>query len=139
MKRNSWKFGGIRPYSFPSFLIAQLSALLLEFDFINLEKLKNEEIVQRTLSLKGNYIHPYCETHFVFGKLFSNRKLKFSTLFKTNIFINGIVPYIVALKHIDGNFIHTDKPIEMLEKLPPETNSTTNYWKNIGFAPGNVL
>src|SRR5690554_8093994 len=44
MKRNSWKFGGIRPYSFPSFLIAQLSALLLEFDFINLEKLKSEEI-----------------------------------------------------------------------------------------------
>lgn len=139
MKRNSWKFGGIRPYSFPSFLIAQLSALLLEFDFINLEKLKSDEIVQRILSLKGNYIHPYWETHFVFGKLSSKRKLKFSTLFKTNILINGIAPYFVALKHIDGNFSHTDKAIEMLEKLPPETNSITNYWKNIGFAPKNAL
>ena len=139
MRKDSWKFGGIRPYSFPTFLLAQLSGFLLQFDYTNLGQLSAKEIIDGFNSLKGSFIDPYWKTHFVFGKESTERQVKFSQLFKNNLIINGIVPYFVALKHLNNDFSYTDKAVDIMENLSPEKNSVTNYWKSLGFSPKNAL
>src|SRR5690554_1489751 len=139
MRMDSWKFSGIRPFSFPTIILAQLSGLLLQIDSSNLGKMSAEEVIDKIELLNGNVINSYWQTHFVFGKESVSRQLKFSSLFKNNLIINGIVPYLVALKHLDNDYSYTDKAMDLMESLPPEKNSVMNYWRSIGFKPKNAL
>ncbi len=139
MNTNTWKFGGTRPYSFPTFLLAQLSAFLKQFDGNRLDLASADQIIERINNLDGTLIHPYWQTHFVFDKASKKHVLRFSKLFLRNLMINGIVPYLVALKFLKGKFTFLDTAVEIMEKLPPENNSVVKYWKNIGFIPKNAF
>jgi len=139
MRKDAWKFGGIRPFSFPTFILAQVSGFLLQFEYTKLDQLSHKEIINQIYSLNDHLINPYWETHFLFGKESKKRKVKFSNLFKDNLLINGIVPYFVALKHLNNDFSYADKAIELMENIQPEKNAVTNYWRNIGFQPKNAL
>src|SRR5690554_132567 len=139
MRKESWKFSGIRPYSFPTYILAQLSGFFLQFDYTKLDQLDAKAIITQIYALQDIQINPYWKTHFVFGKLSKEHNLKFSNLFKDNLLINGVVPYLVVLKHLNNDFSFTDKAVELMENLRPEKNSTTNYWGEIGFKPKNAL
>jgi hypothetical protein len=139
MNKNSWKFGGIRPYSFPTYILAQLSGFLIQLDYAKLDQMSPEEIIVNVYALKNNCIHSYWESHFYFGKETKKRKVSFSNLFKDNLIINGIVPYLITLKHLTNDFAFADKAIDLMENLRPEKNTVINYWKNIGFQPKNAL
>ncbi|RYM32393.1 DUF2851 family protein [Brumimicrobium glaciale] len=139
MNKSSWKFSGIRPYSFPTLILAQINGFLLQFDLQNLSDLKAEQIISKINKLSATYIDGYWENHFVFGKLSKKRKLNFSKLFKQNLIINGLVPYLISLKHLYSDFSFSDMAVELMEKLPSESNNVINYWKEIGFSPQNAL
>lgn len=113
MNPHSWKFGGMRPYSFPTFLLAQLCAFLNQFDGDCLDSKNADAIIKKINSLDSSLIHSYWETHFVFGRESKRHELKFSKLFQNNLVINGIVPYLVALKFLKGDFIFLDKAVEV--------------------------
>lgn len=139
MNPNSWKFGGMRPYSFPTFVLAQLCAFLAQFNGDRLDSYSADTTIKKINSLDSSLIHPYWETHFVFGKESKTHELKFSKLFQNNLIINGITPYFVALKTLKGDFSFLDTAVEIMEKLPAEENGVIKYWKNIGFRPKNAF
>lgn len=139
MNASSWKFNGIRPHSFPTILIAQVVALLSYFEFHNLSALTSLELIEKIKHLPDSTINAYWKTHYVFGKKAKPRKLGFSRLFKQNLLINGFVPYFITLKHLRNDFGFSDKIIDLMEELPPETNNVVKYWENIGFRPKNAL
>lgn len=139
MKKSSWKFGGIRPHSFPTVVIAQVSAFLLQIDLREFSNFNAQQIVDKVNRLSGSYIDEYWKTHFLFGKSTKLRSLSFSKVFKQNLIINGLVPYFVSLKHLYNDFSYSDLAVEIMEKLPSERNNVMNYWKEIGFSPQNAL
>lgn len=139
MNKSSWKFSGIRPYSFPSFILAQVNAFLLQFDLRSLTDLNAQQIITQINKLSVSYIDVYWENHFVFGKLSKQRKLSFSKQFKQNLIINGLVPFFISLKHLYNDFSYSDIAVELMEELPSEKNNVVNYWGNIGFLPQNAL
>ncbi|PWH85903.1 DUF2851 family protein [Brumimicrobium oceani] len=139
MNKSAWKFSGIRPYSFPSFILAQINAFLLQFDLRSLTDLTAKQIIDQINKLSTSYIDVYWENHFVFGKQSKQRTLSFSKQFKQNLIINGVVPYFVSLKHLYNDFSYSDIAVELMEKLPSEKNNVVNYWQNIGFSPQNAL
>lgn len=139
MQLKSWKNSGMRPYSFPEFILAQLSAFLLQFDFSILEKETASHILNKVFTLDVKWMSDYWKTHFVFGKISKPRKLKFSKLFINNIIINGVVPYLVVLKHLTGDFSYIDKIIEIMDKVSPEKNTVMRKWENIGVFPKNAI
>lgn len=139
MKFSSWKFSGIRPFSFPSVVLAQICAFLLQFDLLNLSSLNAQQIIEQINTLSPTYIDKYWKNHFIFGKPSKQRNLSFSKLFKQNLIINGLVPYFISLKHLYNDFSYSDLAVELMEKLPPERNNVINYWRDIGFSPQNAL
>lgn len=139
MNPNSWKFGGMRPYSFPSFVLAQLCSFLYQFDGDRLDRSSADLIINKINSLDDSLIPTYWENHFVIGKASKIHALKFSKLFKHNLIINGIVPYFVALKILKSDFSFLDTAVEIMEKLPSEHNSVVRYWQSLGFQPKNAF
>lgn len=139
MNPNSWKYSGMRPYSFPELILAQLSAFLLQFDVSIIENESAEYILNQLFSLDDTRINKYWETHFVFGKLSKSRQVGFSKIFVNNCIINGVIPYLVVLKHLTGDFSYTDKILEIMSKMPPERNSVMKKWGNVGVFPKNAI
>lgn len=139
MQPQAWKYGGIRPYSFPPFILAQLAALLFQFPIKNWEKTTTQEVLDRFQQLSPINIHPYWKTHFRFGKSAKPKKLHFSSQFIKNTLINGIAPAYITMKHHTNDYSYTEKTMELMEALPPEENTITRYWKSIGFTVKNAL
>lgn len=140
MNPKSWKFGGIRPYSFPTYLLAQLSGLLVQLEVSQLNfKDSNQLLVSINALDASSYVHPYWRNHFRFGATSRKRKLNFSLLFKSNLLINGFIPFLIAMKHLENDFIFADVAVELAERIPPEKNKVTKYWSEIGFEPKNAF
>ena len=139
MNKKSWKFGGVRPPSFPTVIIAQVCALIPQFPFQNHTKRTAKEWMEVVGQLSPRFIHNYWKTHYVFGKLTTDRKVSFSSQFKQNLIINGLVPFFSALKHSTNDFIFQYRALELITATPPEKNRIINEWKEIGIKPKNAL
>ncbi|MFA5574569.1 MAG: DUF2851 family protein [Brumimicrobium sp.] len=139
MNPKAWKFNGIRPYSFPTLLLVQLSAFFQQIEIGRIQFHDSDFIIEKINRLHSKKIHPYWRTHFLFGRETKERNLHFSKLFQNNLLINGVIPFLVALKHLKNDYIFADVAVELAEKLSPERNKVMNYWKAIGFQPKNVL
>lgn len=139
MNKNTWKFNGIRSSSFPTYILAQLSAFLLQFDFSNFEGMEVNEIRHKVLSIDASHIHSYWTNHFRFGVNSKRVNRGFTTLFKMNLLINGIVPYLVVLKHLKNDFSFSDKAMELMENLPAEQNNIIKEWNKVGIYAKNAF
>lgn len=139
MNKNTWKFGGVRPHSFPTYSLAQFSAFLSQVDIGDLSNLSPKQMIQSVYSLSDHFIDDYWESHFLFGKKSKVKRTTFSKLFKQNLIINGIVIYFIALKHLYNDFSYSDNAVEIMEGLPAESNNVVRYWKALGFVPKNAL
>ncbi|PKR80064.1 hypothetical protein CW751_11905 [Brumimicrobium salinarum] len=140
MRKTAWKYSGMRPPSFPTFLIAQLAAIFYQLDYSDLNLSSSEQIISKISNMDSGCINSYWKNHYVFGKISrSIRALKFSPILKNNLIINGIVPYLLALKHHESVFSYSDTAIALLESYPAEQNKVTKYWGKLGFLAQNAL
>ncbi|MEX1192888.1 MAG: DUF2851 family protein [Brumimicrobium sp.] len=138
MNVSSWKFSGMRPYSFPSIRLAQLSALLYHWN-LSLSDPTDAEIIVAELNSKFQLpVSKYWENHFVLGSESNPHNAKISSNTFNLVLINGIVPYLIYLKHLEHNFEYSDAVINLLEHLPPESNNITKKWSNLGIKPKNA-
>lgn len=139
MNPKSWKFSGIRPYSFPTYLLGQLSGLLVQLEVAQMNFKQAQQLLGIVNNFDVSFVHPYWGNHFRFGAVSKERKLHFSPLFKNNLLINGFIPFLIALKHLKNDFIFADVALELAENIPAERNKITRYWSEIGFKPKNAL
>lgn len=132
MSAASWKFGGVRPYNFPTIRIAQIIHFLSKWDFSDLTGLNAREIYQQYSQFLDGHASPYWRKHLRFGV-----KAKISNQLVTDkmrdlIIINGVVPYLIYLKHYYNDFQAGDVAMDLLDLVPAENNVIIKNWKKMG-------
>lgn len=126
-----WKFARLRPPSFPTLRIAQLAALLV----------KNQRIFSKFILLKrldaifdlfDIEVSDYWQKHYAFDKESKSPTPRLGKAMMENIMINTIAPLLVAYGQTKGTDSYLRQAVELLDKLPAETNKITKLWKETG-------
>ena len=134
----SWKFSGMRPYSFPPFKLAQLSSLLFHWGLCFKHSAKNKNIVKDLKNATKEPVSKYWQNHFRFNIFSKRHNAKISKNSFNLILINGIVPYLIYLQHVENDFEYSDIALNILENTKYEKNNITKSWSNLGVVPKNA-
>jgi hypothetical protein len=134
----SWKFSGMRPYSFPTFRLAQLSALLFHWDIGFNEAIKSQSITSELKIATDKPVTDYWGSHFRFNAISKEHNSKISKSTFNLILINGIAPYLIYLQHLEHDFQYSDIALNILESISAEKNNITKSWKKHGVNPENA-
>ncbi len=135
-----WKFGGVRPTSFPTIKIAQLAQFIFEWKYnTNWKNDKPSVIIQNFDSLLSTASSPFWKTHYTFDKT-SKRLHKpcMSNRAKQSIVINAVVPYLWFLGTEKKEEAYVQKAVDILEILPSESNKVITDWKDLGVLSKNA-
>lgn len=135
---HEWKFLRLRPANFPTIRLAQFAKLVQEnanlFSlFFNLENL---ESFAQLLRLNPS---DYWQKHYVFGKEVAGKVAIMGATSVENIVINTVVPLMVAQAIYRDNHEHTERAIQLLEKIAPESNTIVDDWKTMGLKIKNAF
>lgn len=136
--QQSWKYLRMRPSSFPSLRIAQLSAFIQKQYPFHEELLTmpcHEELIKLLKIRAGDYWN----THYQLGKE-SGKRIKFiGDNFARTIVINGIVPYLFFFGKMNKRDCYCDYAINLLEALPAEDNAILKNWGKFGIKCSNAF
>lgn len=128
---SGWKMARMRPPNFPHRRIAALVALILEgftlgrsFSHVTDEKSARE--------LFDVQIGGYWINHYNFGSPSAYSPRAFSPESVTSLLINAIVPLLYAYGLYYGNDKKTETALHILQSLPPEHNSLTRIFTELG-------
>lgn len=128
----SWKFGGVRPYNFPTFKLAQLARFITEWKF-NAALIERDDCVTQLRKLLSNSLNIFWEHHFHFNKATSKKHNTYlSDKSKDLIIINALPTYLFFLAQVEGDFKHIDRALEILNKIPNEQNFIIKDWMKKG-------
>ena len=132
MNSSAWKFGGVRPYNFPSIRIAQLVSFLSKWDFSDLTGLDANEIYEKYAKFLDGQTSEYWNNHLRFGIESKLNNQNITRDMRDLILINGVVPYLIYLKQYYNDFQAGDVAMDLLELIRPESNAVIKQWKNLG-------
>jgi hypothetical protein len=132
LNRANWKFFRLRPANFPTIRIAQFAQLLHQYpQLFNWLVHTPVQALNKQLAIQQS---TYWQQHYQFGKL-SKRKIPgLGRSSIENIFINTVVPLLVAYGKAQDEPSYIDRAIGILEGLPAEDNQITRYWQDLGIA-----
>lgn len=131
ISKSQWKFGGARPYNFPTIRLAQTAAILSKSaTFLQqcIEAQKVEDLIN-LFSVNPDF---YWQTHMTFGK---ESKRDYSCLSENSIqllLINAIIPAVFAFGIFKGDEDLKEKAINWLSAIDAESNSIVTNWKKVG-------
>ncbi len=138
LKKENWKFSKTRPVNFPTIRISQLANLISkQQSFYHLLELKpNLKMLKDFFSISPN---DYWKTHFKFDvKAEESIKLIGETALNS-IIINTIIPYLFFMSKHNLNLDYVDYALDLLSQLPPEVNTKTKEFLNLGVKTDNAL
>ncbi len=135
---HAWKFMRMRPSSFPSLRIAQLSSVIRELypPHQLVEPRPSVQELQKRFRIRAG---DYWNNHFRFGKVSGSRPKFLGSQFILTLIINGIVPYCFLYGKMNGKQAFRDYAIQLLEQLPPENNVITKNWGKFGMPISNAF
>lgn len=129
MNAVSWKFGGVRPYNFPTFKLAQLAKFISSWRF-DIAFIHDKNVISLLRSLLSNPLSDYWENHFHFEKTTSKKhKTALSKKSKDLIIINALPTYLFFLSQLEGSYAYVNQALKILSDLPAEQNSIIKKWK----------
>jgi hypothetical protein len=132
-----WRFFRMRPANFPTLRLAQLSALYVRkarwLPWV-LEASYEELLEGFNLQLSG-----YWRNHYVFDRLSKTREKPIGTAQIHKWIINVITPLRVAFSLLNPNVSLTQRTLDLLEQLPPESNTLIQEWTRLQVPPDNAL
>lgn len=137
LERFQWKFGRLRPASFPTIRIAQMASLLHQTPALFQKILSIDDYAEIRKLIKVRQSQ-YWLDHFDFGKP-SEKTYLIGDQFVGILIINALVPMLVAYGKYMGEQQWIDKAIRWLEVLPPENNKITRLWKTHQIQPENAF
>ncbi len=138
LERHLWRFLRLRPANFPTLRIAQFASLLHRKQALFSVVIETVDIRALTgifmISASG-----YWDTHFTFGKT-SERQVKRTGEFAVqSILINAVVPTLFFYGRQKGLGVYNKRAISFLKALPPEKNSITSGWEELGIRVCNAF
>lgn len=133
-----WKFGRMRPPSFPTIRIAQLAALVYESSrlFSTISHMNNVDNIKKLIRQPVN---TYWRSHYRFGDEGKGTNTTLGESFADVICINTILPFMFYYGKQRGLDHLTDKALSMLESLKAEKNAIVRKWDNIGIKAENAM
>jgi len=133
-----WKFGSMRPKSFPTLRLAHFAAV-----FTNKPRMLHEVLSASALSclysLLESPISDYWRTHYRLSDEGKARN-KFIGRATLDVFIlNGILPFLFYYSKIRDKNEVQEKAFELLQALPAEKNSIISKWNEHGISAHNAM
>lgn len=126
-----WKFARMRPLSFPTIRIAQLSKMLsLNTQFV--QKLKNAQTIEEVRSLFRVTSSLFWANRYTFENTSAYKEKAIGESSVDNIIINTVFPFLFVLgKYFDAQGIQ-QKSFNWMENIPCEKNSIIVKWRKLG-------
>jgi hypothetical protein len=138
MNFSQWQWFRIRPASFPSLRIAQLSAFLLNRHnfFSELTKIN---------SIKEFYYYfnfplsKYWENHYHFDQLTTKQNHQLTSEVIDKIIINALVPLLFLRAELNSETDLKEKALSFLGDLQTENNKILTRWQNAGISSESAM
>lgn len=131
MNGTEWRYSKMRPPSFPTIRISQISQLLFRrlrmfthiIDCCDIEDIKKMFDVE---------VSDYWLTHYKFGKESKARNKEIGTEMQNELIINAVAPVVFAYGVQTNDNRKKEWAIEILETVPAEINNITKSWAELG-------
>ncbi|MCB9315175.1 MAG: DUF2851 family protein [Lewinellaceae bacterium] len=137
MPAGQWKFFRLRPAGFPTVRLAQLAALLHRS-----AQLFSGVLDARDAPETGQLFHidpsAYWQTHFRFDKTAAKRAKPLGREFVHLLLINTVAPFLFYYGQVKGRAEIQDRCLQLLEDLPPESNTVVATWAELGQKAANA-
>lgn len=126
-----WKYMRMRPQNFPTIRIAQLSRLYYERR-TSLSQLIECDTIDKLRKMFHCGVSDYWQTHYTFGHESQPSAKQLSAASISLLMINCAIPMIFAYGRQTGSEALCNRALDLLESLPPENNTITRMWKQVG-------
>lgn len=134
-----WKYMRMRPVNFPTLRLGQFAALINSPNHL-FSKILAEEDIGRIISMFDNLpVNKYWHTHYRFDTESHHFSTGLGMQSINNILINTVVPFIMAYGKMTGSSYHVNRSLNLLEKLPSETNSIIRCFQGLGVNSENAF
>lgn len=128
----AWKFGRLRPPSFPTIRLAQLAALIHKSLHLFSKVIDNQD-VSTLQSLFEVEVSDYWRTHFVFDTPSVSSPKRFGSDAIDSVLINNVAPFLYTYGKLRGDETLKTRSLLLLEKVKTEKNTVIDGWKELGF------
>lgn len=139
MRPGLWKYSRTRPQNFPHRRIAFL-AKACEGGFSLFSKIlhhsKDSESLRELFKWE---LSGYWHTHFSFDVNANSIADTLSEASITLLIINAVAPLIYAYGSSHGDYDLAERGLDLLSTLPPENNTLTRVWSQLGIPSDNAL
>lgn len=131
MPAAAWKFGRMRPASFPTVRLAQWAAFFScsAPGYSDLLDIDDPAILRARLGAEAT---GYWSDHYGFGPATRPVKKRIAEGTADRLVLNAIVPFLFAMGRVRGDGTLMDRALQLLERLPAEKNSITAGFEKLG-------
>jgi len=121
----------MRPGNFPTIRLAQLAVLIHQTTHLFSKIIETEKPaeIKKLFEITANDFWHY---HYTFNEASSFKKKTLGVETVHNLIINSIVPVLFSYGIYHKEEKYKDKALRLLEELPPESNSITKEFGNLG-------
>jgi hypothetical protein len=139
MPVSAWKLFRLRPQNFPQVRLAQIARFYHSWKSIGqkvIETHRAEDLLNLfDITLDGDFwLH-----HYTLDRASTPVAKSIGGSASVSLLINGIVPFLVALSNYNKDNTFRDRAFSILEELPPESNTITKKFTEMGFRTENAL
>ena len=137
MEGHLWKFFRVRPASFPTLRISQLSNLIVRSSnlFSRLLETTDVRLLCRFFEVEST---EYWQTHYQFDKLAPRSPKTLGDNLIYTILINAWIPLLFEYGVMHDDQKRKEQAFNLLEQLPAESNRIVRMWQREGIEPRNA-
>ncbi|MFN0013343.1 MAG: DUF2851 family protein [Saprospiraceae bacterium] len=131
LSASQWKFFRLRPAGFPTVRIAQLAELLHRSTLLFSAVLSARNVAELEQIFHVS-VFGFWSTHFHFHKTTTPQARSLGREFVHLLLINAVAPFLFHYGRSKRFFEHQDRALQLLEELPPESNTVVDSWSKLG-------
>ncbi len=132
-----WKFHRMRPNGFPTIRLSQFIRFVQKHPSLVSTIIEQTELKQ-LLKMFDIEAHIYWSDHSKFGQSTKKTKKRVGQAFKSQLFINVIVPFLFFYGLMTGEQRYKDRAVEWLQQIKAEKNSLMKQWSDEGIRPAHA-
>ena len=126
-----WKFARLRPANFPTLRLAQIAALYHQTPKL-FKAITQAKDVPELYALLDITTSTYWDTHYLPGKISTEKKKKIGQATKKILLINAFIPLMFSYGQILQKEALKEKAVDLMYKVKSESNNIITRWKELG-------
>lgn len=133
LEKSIWKYGRLRPVSFPEVRIGQWAAIVSANQHLFRSIIETGDLK----TLKRLFVHtpnPYFNTHYRLGKMVKEHNATASEAFAERLIINVVIPFLFTYAQQKQEPFYQQRALDLLDQLPAESNAIVNHFATLGFS-----